>query len=215
MESDTLKPDVGPLAGSRVADRPGGRAETIGFLAERSRRSAPAHERFPRRERSPPSGYRDDRICETERSSGGDAPGSLLGDTASPALPNAGDIPTGAFWESARADVAIAATSAVGPGRVLTLGITRVGYSSRTTYAAIGPPDQPCRRCDREYAVCASGSALLVSCPGPLQRREGAFACLEPQTWIGGAKCIAHSRESTRGRNPMTRLQRRCPGRFS
>jgi hypothetical protein len=66
MESDTLKPDVGPLAGSRVADRPGGRAGTIAFLAERSRRSAPAHERLPskaiiRRRRPVPSGPRERR----------------------------------------------------------------------------------------------------------------------------------------------------------
>jgi hypothetical protein len=29
-------------------------------------------------------------------------------------------------------------------------------------------------------ALCARQGALLVSCPGPLQRREGAFACAEP-----------------------------------
>jgi hypothetical protein len=40
----------------------------------------------------------------------------LLGVLASPALPNAGDIPTSAFWESACPGVAIAATPSVRSG---------------------------------------------------------------------------------------------------
>ena len=40
----------------------------------------------------------------------------LLGELASLALPNAGDVPTSAFWESARPGVAIAATPSVRSG---------------------------------------------------------------------------------------------------
>jgi hypothetical protein len=39
-----------------------------------------------------------------------------LGELASPALPNAGDIPTSAFWESTSPGVAIAATPSVRSG---------------------------------------------------------------------------------------------------
>jgi hypothetical protein len=41
---------------------------------------------------------------------------SQLGELGSSALPNAGDIPTSAFWESARPGVAIAATPSVRSG---------------------------------------------------------------------------------------------------
>jgi len=41
---------------------------------------------------------------------------SVLGELTSPALPNAGDIPTSAFWESARPGAAIAATPLVRSG---------------------------------------------------------------------------------------------------
>jgi len=41
---------------------------------------------------------------------------SVLGELASLALPNAGDVPTSAFWESARPGVAIAATPSVRSG---------------------------------------------------------------------------------------------------
>jgi hypothetical protein len=44
----------------------------------------------------------------------------------------------------------------------------------------------------------ARQGALLVSCPRPFQRHEGAFACPEPYRRIGGAECIPHSRESMR-----------------
>jgi hypothetical protein len=41
---------------------------------------------------------------------------SRLGESASPPLPNAGDIPTSAFWDSARPGVSIAATPSVRSG---------------------------------------------------------------------------------------------------
>jgi hypothetical protein len=48
------------------------------------------------------------------------------------------------------------------------------------------------------HTLSVHQGTLLVSCPRPFQRREGAFAYPERRSAIGGAKCIADTRDSGR-----------------
>jgi hypothetical protein len=130
----------------------------------------------------------------------------LVGELESPASPNAGDIRTRAFWESARPGVAIGATPSVrsGPGppnRWIALG--------RRANGAVTPREQPAPGgSDFRSTAVASPMAGWGCPPG-----EGEHAPLQPsltvQMWrsrsrsnlsasVTGAGAASSDRETTR-----------------